>query len=102
MALSLIIQRRLNPQMGGLVCSGIPGRFAPDWVADLKRNQWPVWTGILNWPVFKDYFPDQAWVSSRIKESERSRNVIAHTNDLASEEGARLEMHLRDWINQIG
>ena len=33
--------------MGGLVCSGIPGRFAPDWVADLKRNQWPVWTGIL-------------------------------------------------------
>ncbi len=47
MALSLIIQRRLTPQMGGLVCSGIPGRFAPDWVADLKRNQWPVWTGIL-------------------------------------------------------
>ena len=48
MALSLIIQRRLTPQMGGLVCSGIPGRFAPDWVADLKRNQWPVWTGILS------------------------------------------------------
>jgi|SRR5271157_2157429 len=47
MALSLIIQRRLTPQMGGLVCSGIAGRFAPDWVADLKRNQWPVWTGIL-------------------------------------------------------
>lgn len=57
---------------------------------------------INHWPVFKDYFPDQAWVSSRIKESERSRNVIAHTNDLAAEEGARLEMHLRDWINQIG
>jgi len=38
MALSLIIQRRLTPQMGGLVCSGIPGRFAPEWVADLERN----------------------------------------------------------------
>ena len=47
MALSLIIQRRLTPQMGGLVCSGIAGRFAPDWVADFNRIQWPVWTGIL-------------------------------------------------------
>ena len=57
---------------------------------------------INHWSVFKDFFPDQGWVSSRIKESERTRNVIAHTNDLAAEEGARLEMHLRDWINQIG
>ena len=55
-----------------------------------------------HWSVFKDFFPDQGWVSSRIKESERTRNVIAHTNDLAAEEGARLEMHLRDWIKQIG
>jgi hypothetical protein len=47
MALSLIIQRRLTPQIGGLICSGIPGRFAPEWVADLKRNQWPFWCGIL-------------------------------------------------------
>lgn len=51
---------------------------------------------INHWPVFKDFFPDQAWVSSRITESERTRNVIAHTNDLPAEEGARLEMHLRD------
>ncbi len=57
---------------------------------------------VNHWSVFKDFFPDQGWVSSRIKESERTRNVIAHTNDLAAEEGARLEMHLRDWINQIG
>ena len=57
---------------------------------------------INHWNVFQDYFPDQAWVTSRISDSERSRNVIAHTNTLASEEGQRLEMHLRDWINQIG
>ncbi|MDO6674579.1 Swt1 family HEPN domain-containing protein [Tenacibaculum sp. 1_MG-2023] len=57
---------------------------------------------INHWDVFQDYFPDQAWVTSRISDSERSRNVIAHTNILASEEGQRLEMHLRDWINQIG
>jgi hypothetical protein len=55
-----------------------------------------------HWDVFKDFLPDQAWVTSRIKESERTRNVIAHTNDLPAEEGARLEMHLRDWIKQIG
>jgi hypothetical protein len=42
MALSLIIQRRLTPQTSGLICSGIPGRFVSDWVADLNRNQWPV------------------------------------------------------------
>jgi hypothetical protein len=66
MALSLIIQRRLTPQMGGLVCSGITGRFAPDWVADLDRNQWPVWTGILTkllqemiWLVFRRIYEDK-------------------------------------------
>lgn len=57
---------------------------------------------VNNWAIFKDFFPDQGWVSSRIKESERTRNVIAHTNDLSAEEGARLEMHLRDWIKQVG
>ena len=38
MALSLIIQRRLAPQMGGLVCSGLGGRFETESVADLVRN----------------------------------------------------------------
>jgi len=57
---------------------------------------------INHWDVFKDFFPDQAWISSRIKESERTRNVIAHTNDLSAEEGARLEMHLKDWLKQVG
>jgi len=56
---------------------------------------------INHWEVFRDFFPDQPWITSRIKESERTRNVIAHTNDLAAEEGARLEMHLRDWVNQV-
>jgi hypothetical protein len=55
-----------------------------------------------HWAEFKDFFPDQGWATSRIRETERTRNVIAHTNDLAAEEGSRLEMHLRDWINQVG
>jgi len=57
---------------------------------------------INHWNIFNDFFPDQAWVTSRIKDTERTRNVIAHTNELPAEEGARMEMHLRDWIKQIG
>lgn len=57
---------------------------------------------IMNhWLVFKDYFPNQAWIASRIQETEKSRNVIAHTNRLPEEEGDRLERHLRDWIAQM-
>jgi hypothetical protein len=56
---------------------------------------------INHWDVFKDFFPDQAWISSRIQETERSRNVIAHTNRLPDEEADRLERHLRDWIAQV-
>lgn len=75
------------------------------------RNQHPIFYmdfGDLSllitnhWSVFEDYFPDQTWVISRIADSEKTRNVIAHTNELAAEEGNRLEMHLRDWIKQIG
>ena len=82
-----------------------------------QRNQWhvgrnehPVFyldfgdLGLLiinHWPVFKDFFDTQAWVQSRIHEAERTRNVIAHTNVLAPEEGERLEMYLRDWMKQI-
>jgi hypothetical protein len=27
---------------------GMGGRNEPEWVADLKRNQWPNWAGIRN------------------------------------------------------
>ena len=54
------------------------------------------------WNEFEDLLPTQSWVQSRLEEAERSRNVIAHTNVLSSEEIARLEMYLRDWIKQIG
>lgn len=57
---------------------------------------------INHWPIFQDFFDNQAWVMSRIQEAERTRNVIAHTNVLASEEGERLEMYLKDWMRQIG
>ncbi|MCB1804502.1 MAG: hypothetical protein KDJ99_04930 [Candidatus Competibacteraceae bacterium] len=86
--------------------------------ADEEKNQWHTGRNehplfymdfgdlalliINHWNLFSDFFPDQAWVTSRIKETERTRNVIAHTNQLPAEEGMRMEMHLRDWINQVG
>jgi hypothetical protein len=54
-----------------------------------------------NWEVFKDFF-DQNWILSRIDDVEKTRNVIAHTNLLPSEEGQRLEIYLRDLLKQIG
>jgi hypothetical protein len=76
----------------------------------IGRNEHPIYyldfgdLGLLiinHWTVFKDFFENQAWVQSRIQEAERTRNVIAHTNVLASEEGERLEMYLRDWMRQV-
>lgn len=55
-----------------------------------------------HWDAFEDLLPNQAWVQSRLEEAERTRNVIAHTNLLSSQEVSRLEMYLRDWIMQIG
>ena len=57
---------------------------------------------VNNWQEFEDLLPTQSWVQSRLDDAERSRNVIAHTNILSSEEAARLDMYLNDWIKQIG
>jgi hypothetical protein len=57
---------------------------------------------VNHWALFEDLLPGQPWVQSRLEEAEKSRNVIAHTNILSSEEVDRLEMYLRDWIKQIG
>jgi hypothetical protein len=57
---------------------------------------------VNHWSQFEDLLPSQPWVQSRLDEAEKSRNVIAHTNVLSSEEVDRLEMYLSDWIRQIG
>jgi hypothetical protein len=55
-----------------------------------------------HWSDFRDLLPTQAWAVSRLSDAERSRNVIAHTNVLSSQELARLEMIVSDWIKQVG
>jgi len=55
-----------------------------------------------HWSDFKDLLPDQSWAVSRMADAERTRNVIAHTNVLSSEELVRLEVITTDWIRQVG
>jgi len=54
-----------------------------------------------NWQNFKDVLPNVAWVTSRIKEFELSRNIVAHNNPLPKREIKRLELYCEDWIRQI-
>lgn len=76
----------------------------------IGRNPHPIYyldfgdLGLLitnNWDLYKFSFPDQHWITNRMNECERSRNVIAHTNILDSQEADRLLMYLRDIIKQI-
>lgn len=55
-----------------------------------------------NWADFADLFPDQNWITARLRELEQSRNVIAHNNVLDDREIDRIRMYLADWIRQVG
>lgn len=55
-----------------------------------------------NWNDFKDWFPDVAWVQTRLGELEKSRNAIMHGRMLAPNEIGRLEQYFDDWIDQVG
>jgi len=55
-----------------------------------------------NWADFKDWFPDVAWVQTRLGELEKSRNAIMHGRMLAPNEIDRLDQYFDDWIDQVG
>lgn len=57
---------------------------------------------ISRWEDFEDLIPDQAWISSRFKDLEMSRNIIMHTGILAEIEIDRVESIARDWVRQVG
>jgi len=57
---------------------------------------------IGNWEDFTDLFPDQAWVNSRFRDLEVSRNIIMHTGVLPPTEIDRVESISRDWVRQVG
>jgi hypothetical protein len=55
-----------------------------------------------NWLDFKDMFPNQTWVKSRIDEIELSRNIVAHNNPLTDRDIKRVKLYFDDWTKQIG
>lgn len=54
-----------------------------------------------NWAYFKDTFPDQHWLVSRLTDLEKSRNVVAHNNTLADTEIGRIKLYFGDWCRQL-
>lgn len=56
---------------------------------------------INNWDDFSDIIPNQAWLSSRVGDLERCRNVIMHTGTLDDYDVDRIEIIIRDIIRQI-
>jgi hypothetical protein len=55
-----------------------------------------------NWPDFEAFLPSPEWASSIVEAVERSRNVIMHSGTLDAEDVARVGIHIRDWIKQVG
>lgn len=56
---------------------------------------------VNNWDDFKNLFPGQAWIKTRIEEIELSRNIVAHNNPLPDDEITRLKLDLKAWVKQI-
>jgi len=54
-----------------------------------------------NWSIFKDFFPDQAWISSKINELVNCRNLIAHNSYLGSHERDIIRVNFQGLIRQI-
>lgn len=56
---------------------------------------------INNWEHFRELFPDQIWIQSRLKDIEPSRNIIAHNNPLGSREIQRIKLVVEDFRKQL-
>ncbi|MGA8839383.1 MAG: Swt1 family HEPN domain-containing protein [Candidatus Aquilonibacter sp.] len=54
------------------------------------------------WTSFEPYFPSIEWVEAIFNDVERSRNVIMHSGTLDKGDIARLGIHIRDWVKQVG
>lgn len=56
---------------------------------------------INNWEDFKNFFPSQRWIQTRLEEIELSRHIIAHNNPLPKREVKRLKLYFEDLRKQI-
>lgn len=54
-----------------------------------------------NWDIFKAYFPDQPWISSKIDELGNCRNLIAHNSYVEEHEKNLIKVYYTSIIRQI-
>jgi hypothetical protein len=54
-----------------------------------------------NWDIFKIYFPDQAWVSSKIDEMGNCRNLVAHNSVIGEHERDVIRINFRSITKQL-
>lgn len=54
-----------------------------------------------NWEIFKIYFPDQAWISSKIDEMGNCRNLVAHNSIIGEHERDVIRINFRSITKQL-
>lgn len=54
-----------------------------------------------NWDLFKTFFPDQAWISSKLNELYAIRNLIAHNSYIGEHERRILQVTFRSIMMQL-
>jgi len=55
-----------------------------------------------NWDLFKQYFPDQAWICSKIDELGNCRNLIAHNSVIGDHERDVIRVNFNSIAKQLG
>ncbi len=54
-----------------------------------------------NWELFRDYFPDQAWIGTKLNELYSIRNLVAHNSYVGDHERDVLRVNFRSIVSQI-
>jgi hypothetical protein len=57
---------------------------------------------VNNWDNFKKYFPDQAWITTKINELGECRNLIAHNSWIGNSEKDLIRLYFNNILKQIG
>ena len=56
---------------------------------------------INNWSLFERYYPDQAWIRTKIEEMAHCRNLIAHNSYVENHEREVIRLNFRSIVRQL-
>jgi len=57
---------------------------------------------INNWEVFKNYFPTQSWITTKIQELSKCRNLVAHNSYIGKNERDLIRVYFNSILTQLG